>query len=395
MRFLVLSLLLGFSPCLPAQTVSCDCAADIEWLHEKIKKTPAYKRNKANYQVALQTALRQAETELTTYECYEAINRLLIPLEDWHLGVYGPAPDSPDAPAVDYPNVGAELDELVVDLEQQPAAAIEGIYRSPNGLTLGIKYREEKELYEGIVLATESPDWKKGDVLYQYLPLTEEVLLATGAQFPRRRLISYREKISDGLMLTLGLQKDTTVTVYRKPPDEDETYVYRSLSPSIDYLKVGSFTGQYPLLAEAEAFYTSLDGKLTKAHLVLDLRGNGGGGNRNSNLLLKHLKRYLKTGKLYVLANFSTGSNAEQFVAKLQQHKRVVFLGDNTKGALAYEIKPGDYHTLPSTNFSVILTSKLHNEFLPFETAGVTPNHFLDYRESWIAQVEAFIQREQ
>jgi hypothetical protein len=60
---------------------------------------------------------------------------------------------------------------------------------------------------------------------------------------------------------------------------------------------------------------------------------------------------------------------------------------------LAYEIKNSTY-TLPSSGFTVILTSKLHRKFLPYELIGVTPDHYLNYNQGWIKQVQDFISTE-
>jgi hypothetical protein len=230
-----------------------------------------------------------------------------------------------------------------------------------------------------------------GDVLYSYIPLTGNAALAIGRQYPKKRLISYYEQINQGVILRSGFRKDTTRPLYIKSPYPDKTFLFKELTPAIDYIKVGSFSSHYPLLSEAEEFYASLETQLQKKHLILDLRDNGGGGDRNSDLLFKQLKKYVKQNNLYVITNAGTGSNAEQFVVKLKELNHVTSFGTKTKGGLAYEIEPDDYHTLPSTGFSIILTSKTHKKFLPYETKGVVPDHFLVYTESWIDQIVDFI----
>jgi len=118
------------------------------------------------------------------------------------------------------------------------------------------------------------------------------------------------------------------------------------------------------------------------------LRDNGGGGDRNLEILLKQIKKYLKGNKLHIVANASTGSNAEQFIVKLKRFDNVFTYGDKTRGALSYEIKPDDYHTLPSTNFLVILPSKAHKKYLKYETKGITPDYPLAYKTDWISIIQ-------
>lgn len=291
-----------------------------------------------------------------------------------------------------YPKVNNDLDSLEQILRKKPFTSIEGIYHQ-QGIKFGILFDPAEEVYKAVVLETSSDAWKKGEVIYKYIPLPNKFLKAIGGQYPGKRMISYYERIENGVVLRAGFQKDTTTYIYTKSPFPEDNFLHKEISPHIDYLKVGSFSSQYPLLSEAEEFYRDLEGKLVKKHLILDLRDNGGGGDRNSHLLFKQLKKYLRKNNIYIITNASTGSNAEQFTVKLKKYENVISFGDKTKGALAYEIETDDYHSLPMTNFNVILTSKAHRRFLPYETVGVIPDHFLDYRKSWITQVEDFIQQ--
>ncbi len=147
----------------------------------------------------------------------------------------------------------------------------------------------------------------------------------------------------------------------------------------------------YPFLTEAEKCYNSIDGKLTKLNLILDLRDNGGGGDSNSNILLKQLNKYLMCHTVHDITNASTGSNAEQFAVKLKQYDHVISYGDKTKGSLAYELKPNDFYTLPSSGYLAALPSKRDKELLPYESLGVIPDRTFDFDKNWISLIEAQI----
>ncbi|MFK8103974.1 MAG: hypothetical protein AB8G15_15685, partial [Saprospiraceae bacterium] len=144
-------------------------------------------------------------------------------------------------------------------------------------------------------------------------------------------------------------------------------------------------------LAEAEAFYKSLENSLTKKHLILDLRDNPGGGKRNSDILLKILKKYLKKNSVYVLTNHNMASNGEHFTMKITKlSDRCVTFGDRTNGTAAYEVKNSIF-TLPCKKYVAVLTSKKHKKYLPIESQGITPLVYLDYERSWIEQVQEYI----
>ena len=189
-----------------------------------------------------------------------------------------------------------------------------------------------------------------------------------------------------------GLEKIPAPLFFYKNPYPDSPYLYKELSPDIDYLKIGSFTSRYPRLAEAEEFYQSIEGKLKKPHLIVDLRENGGGGDRNSDIIWKLLKKYAKKNKIWVLINGNTASNAEHFTLRLKEYDHVHTLGDRTKGALTYEIQPKDYHTLSSSGFILVLPSKQHKKYLPYETIGIKPDIILNENKPWIPMVSEYIE---
>ncbi len=103
------------------------------------------------------------------------------------------------------------------------------------------------------------------------------------------------------------------------------------------------------------------------------------------------MKKYLKRPTVHVITNASTGSNAEQFAVKLKQYDHVISYGDKTKDSLAYELKPNDFYTLPSSGYLAALPSKRDKEFLPSETLGVIPDPTFDFDKNWISLIEAQI----
>jgi len=389
---LILIVSLGFTPNLSAQLKTCDCKSDLIYLNKKVEKLPSYKRNKTAYKKELQEASAKLTSDTPYYECLFTLNQLLIALDDWHMGVIEKAADSSSVALVKYPVFNGDLDQLKYRLNEKSVDEIEGIYHLNKDLSFGLVYDENSNTYDAVVLSCTSKEWHEGDIVYKLIPLPDGFFKIIGAQYPAKRMIAYYERINEGVILRAGFKKDTVPSYYIRNPYPGEKFVYKEISPEIDYVKVGSFSGQYPLLKEAEDFYASLDGKLVKPHLILDLRDNGGGGNRNSNILIRQLKKYLRKNKVHLITNARTGSNAEQFAVNLKQNDSVISYGDKTRGALSYEIKPGDYITLPSSGFLAILPSKVHKKYLQYETKGVSPDYYLDYKKDWISTITGRIE---
>jgi len=383
----LLILSLSFSLELHAQIKTCDCKADLVYLNQNIEKLPSFKKNKNAYKLAFQSALSIVTSNMPYYDCFVVLNTLLIPLKDWHMAVIENETDSLSTSLLNYPKYDGSLENLKRDLKEKSNDEIEGIYFVNNNISFGVTYNEKNELYEALILKGGFENWSQGDIVYKLIPLSNNSFKVVGAQFPNQRMISYHERINQGIFLRAGLKKDTISNFFIKTPYPNEVFVFNEISPDIDYIKVGSFSSQYPLLKEAEDFYTSLERKLVKPNLILDLRDNGGGGDRNSDILLKQLKKYVKNNTIHIITNASTRSNAEQFTVKLKRHNKVITYGDKTNGALSYEIKPDDYYTLPSSSFLVILPSKAHKKYLKYEMKGVAPDYYLDYNKSWISTI--------
>ncbi len=388
----VFLLIAGLGLKINAQVKTCDCKADLIFLNEKIEALPSYRKNKLNYEAAYEAAREKVTSETPYYDCLVILNKLLLPLNDWHSGIIEEEPDSLSSSAVKYPFYGDNLEHLNRYLREKPVDAIEGIYHVKGGLSFGLVFNKKENVYNAVILRSDAGGWKQGDIIYKLIPLSNNFFKLVGAQYPTKRLISYHERINQGIFLRANFKKDTLPDYFIRNPYPEDVFVFEEHSPEIDYLKAGSFNSRYPLLKEAEDFYSSLEGNLNKPHLILDLRDNGGGGDRNSDLLFKQLKKYLRKNTIHVITNARTGSNAEQFTVKLKRYENVISYGDKTRGALSYEIKPDDYHRLPSSGFLVILPSKAHKEYLPYETKGVTPDFFLDYKKSWISQIKNSIE---
>ena len=274
-------------------------------------------------------------------------------------------------------------------LKTKVFSAIEGIYSLPNHVTLGVYKEQEK--YIGVILKSEIPNWKVGEIMYTLLPFGEDLFLAIFGQKESKRIVAVSERIKHGMFLKLGLKKNKESKPFHLAPKRDSLFIRKEVDASITYIKAGSFSSFYPKLSDAEAFYKTLNNTLTKKNLIVDLRDNTGGGERNSNILLELLTSYAQQNNIYVLTNHNTASNAEQFTIKLKELPNTEILGDRTQGTLTYELKKNISNNLGCGKFVAIITSKRHKEYLKYESKGENPDVLLKYDEDWINQAKAFI----
>ncbi|KPM32034.1 Peptidase family S41 [Croceitalea dokdonensis DOKDO 023] len=363
----------------------CRCKTDFDQLNLLLRKTPAYKDHKKAYEenhLKLQSIVGKVSLD---YDCLVLLNRLALGLNDNHSNIFGLA----DKNAVKIQKTKMNLDSLEQALAAKPFTAIEGVYSLPKYVTLGL-YKEQ-ETYIGVILASQLPNWDAGDIMYTLLPYGKDLHLAIFGQGKSKRIVAVSERIKHGMFLKLGLRKNKEAQAFHLAPEPDSLFIKKELDNAISYIKTGSFSSFYPKLADAEAFYASLQDKLTKKHLIVDLRDNTGGGERNSNILLELLTTYAQNNKLYVLINHNTASNAEQFTLKLKQLPNTTILGDRTQGTLAYELKKNISNPLGCGKFVAIVTSKRHKEYLPFESKGIEPDMLLEYDRDWITQTMEFI----
>ena len=390
-----------------SQNKDCSCKTDLTFLDSKIRKTPAYKINKKAYDTSYSKILKKVTSINSIFDCHSLLNELLISLNDNHSRVYGINPGATDEITANpeefnefkksalfnaYTKPNIDLDSLKAVLNTKTKTDIEGVYKRENYMTIGVYKNEGKNNYKAIILDSKSDVWQVGEIMYALIPFGNDYLLNIGGSITSKRLIAYTERVENGFFYFMGFQKDISQTNYSIKMPSGNTYYREEFSNEITYLKIGSFNSWNPTLSDAEKFYKTLERNLKKSNLIIDLRNNGGGGDRNSNILYKLIKDYAKKNKVYVLINHRTVSNAEQFANRLSKLENCQLFGIKTNGALAYEIKDGNY-TLPCGNFIAVLTSKKHSEYLAFESKGIEPEVTLDMETDWIEQLKSYIKK--
>ncbi|MEZ4920955.1 MAG: hypothetical protein R2792_17770 [Saprospiraceae bacterium] len=291
--FQILLLVLLTSP-VQAQESDCTCQQDVDFLNSQLKKKPAYKQNKRAYQQVYQTQLAAAKEITRAYPCLVLLNRMLLPLNDNHMKVYGVDNGFTDAVGEDqeamdvfkkseayslFTKPKLDLDSLEQVLSKKPFDEPEGIYFRSGFATLAVAFNKNTQAYQAIILKSESPSWERGELIYTLIPYGNGYLRGIGGNSKTKRLVAFTERINEGIFLTLGFQKDPSQLNFSSEIHPDTNYFRKELTSDITYIKVGSFNSFYqPCLMRN--IYASLKSSLSKKQLVVDLRDNGGGGDR-------------------------------------------------------------------------------------------------------------------
>ncbi|UHG94200.1 S41 family peptidase [Spirosoma oryzicola] len=117
---------------------------------------------------------------------------------------------------------------------------------------------------------------------------------------------------------------------------------------------------------------------MTAPYLIVDLRDNQGGAEREARKYLTLLKKYEKKGHLYLLLNQDTISQAELFALQLKAGNNVTTIGQPTKGMLNYGSNYGTLQTLTGGTTCVQPTDMKNGaKLLAYEDYGISPDILL------------------
>lgn len=369
-----------------AQTPTCSCADALEQTWRTLQELPAYQdrcADAASCELRYRELRAAAPAEASGPSCYRILSDLTALLGDGHTIIYGSVADTlqPGRRLTDFPSPPAGT-----------ASGPEGIYYL-GAYSFSLTPMAADSAY--LLSLRTSPDdrWREGDTVAFLTSLGDNRFRYAGHQLRDGRLVTRIEAIRHGAFARMGLRRDTTQRdVSRVEPGD--TYRYRKLPNNTDYIRLGSFESFQPTLARAETFYAGLSPKLTGQRLIVDLRDNGGGGKRNSDILYRILKKRRKQyGDIAVLINHNTVSNAEQFAIRLQSWKNVTLAGERTAGILAYELE-SSVTEIPCGEYVTQLATKRLRRYLPYERLGVKPDLTLDPASPWPRQIEEWLDQE-
>jgi len=401
MKIVFLLLTLGISLHAYTQNTFGD---DLDFVYTQLKQSSSYKTQK-DKRAAVETKYRElkntyAGRQLHTPESYFCLYTLTDMLSDLHNDIYGNTEpfsytdlQKPEflekirnTPGYNfYPHSTANLDSLEATLEKKDLHDYEGIYYYENYIKTGI-CRNTGGMYEGIVLESRIPSWQRGETILYLLPLENKRFRLFMGHPVHKRLFSASDYFAAGEFRFLPWKKKKDSPDFYRSAFPEKKYHFDTLNAETLYLKLGSFSSSNENIKEATAFCTAIKERIHSPNLIVDLRNNPGGGDRTSLQFYKLLKAY--KGKLWLLINFGTVSNAEQFTIKLKDRKNVTLLGDNTRGMLTYGRNYPEDRVSPSGHFRIYFSDMQDNwqKYLPYEGRGICPDVYLRNDRDWIEQ---------
>lgn len=355
--------------------------ADLDFLYQEIKKLPSYKdqlKGDEKYEQLYQN-LRANIKSSNDFEVFQQLSQLLIPIRDNHLGLWR-KPDS----SYTFTPEKYTIDSLTLINKYLNYAkdSIEGIYNG--GRQKYVIERVKPNEYRLIQLS----NGNLTAILYKNAGSGFDILqfLKYPSSFTLLRNIKLTNQILNGTNYYKGEVKAFYNILSRK-----EKYEYKVIEDQIGYLSLGTFNSSDEEIKAATDFFTNIKSTINVKHLIVDVRNNFGGGYKNSGQFISFLKNY--QGKIYILQNGYTVSNAEQFIIALKGRANIKTLGELTKGTISYGSNYGKTLTLPSNRFMFYPTDMGANKKeLAFESVGIKPDVELDpFTEDWIVQTINYI----
>lgn len=380
---------------------------DLEFLYQTLRSTPGYKAQikgeKLKAYQALYNELKKASIGPTTLDTFYTYSQLLWPIKDMHLGLQQVwdydlnlqmLSDSSyisnyrKTPAFQqFPRSQVSLDSLEKELRKKPNDSIEGIYQAGNLGSVGIYRTSKADSLVGVILTATYRNSAPGQLFAIFKETAPGKYRAVHANLLTRSLVYARNVgFNKGMFNQLSLRKATSGT-YAELWSQ-ESYLFKNLSATHQYLYLGNFHSFTNSLRHAKTFHDRIKDSLTAANLILDLRGNSGGGEKSSTQFLQLIRNYAKKGKVSVLVNRFSMSHAERFTLELKKINGLTVYGETTAGIIAYGKNTDQIPILPSKRFRVYNTDmKDPADYLIYEEIGIQPDVFLDESADWIQQV--------
>jgi hypothetical protein len=357
--------------------------ADLDFLYKSIHEMPSYKdqqKNNKDYQQTYERLRKDLNTS-DDFEVYQKLLQLIYPIRDNHLGLWR-KPDS--SYKFSYIKSPIDLKDLDAKLRNSSADSIEGFYYSGNENQKSVIFKHS----EGVYYLQNLNSGLVEVILNQSLSGSMDAIQFRNPPVPY--VLSRNVRLSNGRLVGLSYQKSSSTNHATLVTGADK-YEYKTLGDNIGYLRLSSFNSSDENIKIATDFFNKVKPDITAQYLIVDLRNNGGGGYKTSGQFAAFLKKY--SGKIYLLQNAYTVSNAEQFIIDLKGNKKVTTLGETTKGTITYGSNYGKTLTLPSNRFLYYPTDMNGRaKDLAFESIGIKPDVMLDaFSDDWINQTINYI----
>lgn len=199
------------------------------------------------------------------------------------------------------------------DLKQYPLEDVRGIYQTVDGTytVAVIPNKGNLREYIGVIIESKTPLWKKGQVKFELNPNKNggyEVF-----SYQRNHSLKYSPNfiLNEGVLGDIWFKTSLENKISQNINVSDELS-FKVLNDTTSYIRIPSFSGN--LSALISEFYKKYEPEiLTKPFLVIDVRNNGGGSDRNVYPLLKYI--YTKPFKNDTVELYVTEGNIRDWEA--------------------------------------------------------------------------------
>jgi Peptidase family S41 len=388
---------------------------DLKSLQSVIQKTPSYKTqikgdNLDQYKKLYDHLASDSITDPNSFRYFYNLSQLLFPIRDNHLAFYQipnfenfKTKESIDSFITtkefrDYPTVDINFDSLKNELTKKDADSIEGIYHYDKYYTVGL-YRSRNNEYLGVILDSDINLWRRGQVAIHLNEFGPQMYKAIyGHPLTKNFIYQPIEKYLNQSLANSYFYGSYSQGIYtKKLPNVDfvnlprggSKFGLKDVNKDFQYLLIKTFQADNVTSKTSKKFYDSLITTIKAPYIILDLRNNEGGAEKEMTKYFQLFKKHLENGRLYVLINNGTMSQAEIFAIKLKALNRVITLGQTTRGMLTYGSNYGKRERLPSGRFEFYPTDMLSGQlaYLEYEDYGLKPDIMLESDRDWIIQV--------
>lgn len=174
------------------------------------------------------------------------------------------------------------------DLMQYPIDDIRGIYRIGEVYTIAvIPNKTPFRDYIGVILESSSKIWKRGQVKLEIRQVDENQYHAFSYLRNHSLRFSGRYKLKNGILGDSWV-KTSKVDDRNYSSNDDRSFHFSMLNDTTAYLRIHSFSGYHS--AAVDSLFSVADEKIRRTpYLIVDVRDNGGGSDRNVNPLLPYI----------------------------------------------------------------------------------------------------------
>ena len=260
---------------------------------------------------------------------------------------------------------------------------IEGIYSNPSYEMVVVKNSNGLRSYAGIITRSAVPEWTPGQVKAELIPTGKHEYDIIWYYKDHHPVFDHGNFEKDNAFLLAGWTKKG----YTKPPyvykpifeeEKTETIFFKSLDSTTNYLRIADF--DIGLYRKIDSIVTAnFESLIKKPKLIIDLRWNGGGGDRSYRSLRPLL--YTQPVKIVGLDLWVTPDNIaanERLFAEnpniprdyIEQYRTMVKTAPDPRGSFV-NVFPDRMDTLQSYNYPSKIAVIINNK------CGSTTEQFL------------------